>query len=95
MTQCPTKLQCQELEIDYMLEELAGDFKRAVTDSCMSVIQEYGTNEAAVDECTRIVMEIYEEAGVDNLGVRQEDARLWYGVLTKPTYVVIGEDQDV
>ncbi len=75
----PTKEECAEVEIDYMLEELSTTYKDVI-EKCeretigMSDIQSVAKN-------TEIIMTDYERAGVQNLSERQEAADIWYRIL--------------
>ena len=74
----PTKEECAEVEIDYMLEELSTTYKDVI-EKCeretigMSDIQSVAKN-------TEIIMTDYERAGVQNLSERQEAADIWYRI---------------
>lgn len=80
----PTYEECQQLEIDYMLEELNGNY-RFVIDECEMTINEMG-EEDSVKKIAKIIMNKYEVAGTDTEKTRQEDAYLWYEVLTDQHY---------
>lgn len=76
----PTKEECAEIEVDFMLEELDTTFA-TVIDNCINETMGKG-NEEKIDIITRIIMDDYEVPSVRNLNDRQDSANAWYDVLT-------------
>lgn len=76
----PTREECCEVEIDYMLEELRTTYRDVVV-TCKEETVELSDLQA-VEKNAEIFMKDYEKPKEGNLQKRQEAARVWYGILT-------------
>ncbi len=76
----PSREECAEVEINYMLEELRSTYKNVV-DKCEKETSGMSDSQK-VEKNTEIIMKDYERAGEQNLSKRQEAADIWYNILT-------------
>lgn len=76
----PTRKECCEIEIDYMLEELCTTYHDVVATCREAAV---GVSDLqAVEKNAEIFMKDYEKPSEANLKKRQEAAKIWYDILT-------------